>query len=260
MEYRQRLACVEKLLHPRVAIVAHDANGLIAICKGHGVLSHPNGIGVDRSAIFPFPYNSGKRCYQSPEGPIFLLNRLDSCTSGLMLITENGTLAAAIRDCFLHRQVKKIYHAFSFGHGSFHRQHWSDRLARRRENDMLRIGIGRQLAAETDAVLLKAFPSAMGQISLLQLLPITGRTHQLRFQCAGRRLPIIGDRIYGDFKKNRAASQLGLKNMQLHASHIQLEYIFNGRPQKFSANAPDLEKFLANGFSLKDKAAEKMCI
>ena len=40
-------------------------------------------------------------------------------------------------------------------------------------------------------------------MALVELRPTTGRTHQLRIQCANRGIPIVGDRIYGDFQKNR---------------------------------------------------------
>ena len=37
----------------------------------------------------------------------------------------------------------------------------------------------------------------------MRLEPRTGRSHQLRVQCAKRRLPIVGDQTYGDFGLNR---------------------------------------------------------
>ena len=42
-----------------------------------------------------------------------------------------------------------------------------------------------------------------GAFALLELQPKTGRTHQLRIQCANRGFPIVGDQTYGDFQKNR---------------------------------------------------------
>jgi 23S rRNA-/tRNA-specific pseudouridylate synthase len=238
------LRSISARLHPRVAVVSQDANGLIALAKGRGVLSHPNGPRVNRSAILSLPYDGTGRCYRSEDGPVFLLNRLDSCTAGLLLITGDRRVATAVRHSFRRRRVKKIYHAFVFGRGNFHRRRWSDSLSRRRERDVLRVGAGGPLTAETDAFFLETFPSPAGPISLLRLMPITGRTHQLRFQCALHRLPIVGDRSYGDFPKNRALRGRGGDILQLHASEISLEYALDGRSENFSAAAPDLGEFL----------------
>ena len=64
-----------------------------------------------------------------------------------------------------------------------------------------------------------------GAMSLLELEPTTGRTHQLRIQCSQRNLPIVGDRTYGDFEKNRlfekSTTQQG---MFLHAERVRVPF------------------------------------
>jgi len=64
-----------------------------------------------------------------------------------------------------------------------------------------------------------------GAMSLLQLEPKTGRTHQLRIQCSQRNLPIVGDRTYGDFEKNRLfAKGTGQEGMFLHAERVKVPF------------------------------------
>jgi len=55
-------------------------------------------------------------------------------------------------------------------------------------------------------------------MALLELRPTTGRTHQLRIQCANRGVPIVGDRTYGEFKKNR---ELKDQSLRLHSESIE---------------------------------------
>jgi 23S rRNA-/tRNA-specific pseudouridylate synthase len=77
------------------------------------------------------------------------------------------------------------------------------------------------------------------RVSLIRLEPQTGRSHQLRVQCAKRGLPIVGDQTYGNFGANRAfVKGGGLKRMFLHSQAISLEYQFGGRALAFSAEAP----------------------
>ena len=47
--------------------------------------------------------------------------------------------------------------------------------------------------------------SASGKMNLelLELGAVTGKTHQLRVQCMVRKVPIVGDKTYGDFATNR---------------------------------------------------------
>ena len=67
------------------------------------------------------------------------------------------------------------------------------------------------------------FQGRAGPMALLELQPKTGRTHQLRIQCANRGLPIVGDRTYGDFQKNKEWGKGGTaERLCLHAKTISL--------------------------------------
>src|ERR1035437_10224593 len=77
------------------------------------------------------------------------------------------------------------------------------------------------------------------RVSLLRLEPHTGRSHQLRVQCAKRHLPIVGDQTYGNFPRNREFSKAaGTKRMFLHSLETSFDYEFNGRHHTFTAKAP----------------------
>jgi tRNA pseudouridine65 synthase len=85
------------------------------------------------------------------------------------------------------------------------------------------------------------------RVSLIRLEPRTGRSHQLRVQCAKRGLPIVGDRTYGDFAANRGfAKRGGPRRLFLHALEIGFEYKLGGREYAFSAEAPLPAEFSAS--------------
>jgi 23S rRNA-/tRNA-specific pseudouridylate synthase len=78
------------------------------------------------------------------------------------------------------------------------------------------------------------------ELTLLKLEPVTGRTHQLRVQCAWHRHPIVGDGTYGDFAFNRAfAKSTGEKRLFLHAAAVRLPGL------DFAAESPLPEEFRA---------------
>jgi 23S rRNA-/tRNA-specific pseudouridylate synthase len=82
-------------------------------------------------------------------------------------------------------------------------------------------------------------------MALIELVPRTGRSHQLRVQCAHRHLPIVGDATYGNFTANRAlAKATGVKRLCLHSHSTRFDYEHAGRVVKFSATAPTPAEFL----------------
>jgi len=126
------------------------------------------------------------------------------------------------------------------------RDHWVDRMNVAASKGSVRAGAAGHLQAETDVRRLRLLPGPPA-LSLLELTPRTGRTHQLRFQCGKRRLPIVGDQTYGNFQWNRDfAKRTGSKRLFLHSSAVRIDYEFNGRGQAFDASSPlppDFERF-----------------
>ena len=97
-----------------VQIAALDENGLIAVDKPAGILSHPNRKGDASGCLLNLPYDEELQAFKLGRGSdaeelVYLLNRLDSATSGLLLMTVNERLRDLIRDAFKKRRVRKVY-------------------------------------------------------------------------------------------------------------------------------------------------------
>lgn len=212
-----------------VKVLACDANGLLAIEKPAGVLSHPNKKGDRAKAILDTLYDEKRQAYVvlDTEGAeavcVFLLNRLDSATSGIVLLCLAEATASAVLKAFEGKTVKKTYQALVFGSPRGGPQLWQDRISVRKEQGGLRASTGGGVSAETRLAKVEAIPG-MPLMSRLTLLPVTGRTHQLRIQTSKRYVPIVGDRTYGDFQKNKLAARKGLKRLCLHCAGTELDY------------------------------------
>jgi 23S rRNA pseudouridine955/2504/2580 synthase len=168
-----------------------------------------------------------------------LLNRLDGATSGVILTAASAELARAIKGQFAQKKVRKIYDALVFGKPAEKFQMWRDLLAVQKTGGMVRTSAARgHVPANTQMQFLRSTQGAFAT-TLLRLEPHTGRSHQLRVQCAKRRLPIVGDQTYGDFALNRTfAKATGLKRLFLHSLETSFSYEFGGRAQEFRATAP----------------------
>ncbi|MDR2663987.1 MAG: RNA pseudouridine synthase [Puniceicoccales bacterium] len=242
----EREALLRSLLRGGAEIVAVDGNGLVAIGKPAGLLSHPNGPDVSgRRTPIAAPYDPVERAYRPPGGPpIYLLNRLDSATAGLLLLALEQPVARAVRESFRRCTVRKVYWAFAFAGRRLVKELWIDRLKKARDGERLRAAAGDR-EARTEVFLREMRSIGEFSLALLELRPITGRTHQLRYQCGRRQFPIVGDRTYGDFPLNRrAAEELSVRTLQLHSAEISLTYEVDGVSHGFSARSPALEDFL----------------
>jgi 23S rRNA-/tRNA-specific pseudouridylate synthase len=227
-----------------VTVVACDGNGLAALAKPEGVLSHPNGPRDLARSLVLAPYDKAAECFEWTDAAgevrrVWLINRLDSATSGLILAATDGAVAREIRSQFQRRRVRKVYQALVFGKPRQETETWKDVLTVTKAGGRIRTAAaGGGLPAECRMTLVRPGSGPI-RMSLIRLEPQTGRSHQLRVQCAKRGLPIVGDQTYGNFGANRAfVKGGGPKRMFLHSQAVSLEYQFGGRGHAFSAQAP----------------------
>lgn len=259
-----------------VRVLVADARGIVAFEKPAGIMTHPNaaGLAAARNALLVADYSLKNECYscRTKTGEIqkiFIVNRLDSPTSGIVLGARNEKLALAMRRAFRDGFVRKIYNAVVVGKPEKNAGIWKNFLRRVRGKDgSLRVEECREttrdaLFAETHfSVIRTGTLAGTGKNggkplagTFLRLEPKTGRTHQLRVQCALRKIPILGDKNYGNASVNRQplcaensvenavlGRTLGFR-LFLHAAEIELQFDFNGEKCRFSAISPLPESF-----------------
>ena len=220
----------------------HDA-GLVALEKPPRVLSHPNVEADRRRSLLNASWSKDRERYLWKVGDkshrFYLLHRLDSATSGVILGCINPNLARELKGQFAKRRVSKRYQAIVFGRARENDPEWKDLLRKRRIGRSVRTNPrnSRGAPAETHVKVLK-IKSSFPKLSLLSLYPRTGRTHQLRVQSAKRKLPIVGDSTYGDFASNRQV-QKAIKSQRLflHASSIRIKWEWKDQRHEFTAES-----------------------
>ncbi|HQU08414.1 MAG: hypothetical protein B7X06_00250 [Verrucomicrobia bacterium 21-51-4] len=217
-------------LGPGVRLLAVHPAGLVALEKPEGVLSHPNTQPDQAQSLIRASYDEAKRLFSwrdSVNGAArccTLLHRLDSATSGLVLVAIDAQIAQWVLKAWELGKVKKIYAALVKGRPRAIPTVWVDSLEKSRSGQgRLRVVAGGRAQAKTTFKWIRSDNNRLG-LSLLELNPLTGRTHQLRVQCALHGCPIVGDRTYGDFDFNRRMAQAtGFKRLALHAQRLELE-------------------------------------
>ena len=183
------LADREKLLS-QLHIIYND-DELAVVSKPAGMLSVP---GKDD---LPNVQDAIKCAIPSAKGPL-IVHRLDMDTSGLMLVALTEEKYHELQNLFLHRRIHKVYHALLEREMPIGEEGDISLPLRPDFDDRPRQMVDK-VHGKPAQTHYRVLDNKEGH-ALLELSPITGRTHQLRVHCAhpqGLNNPIVGDRLYG---------------------------------------------------------------
>jgi len=226
--------------------ILFEDTDLLVINKPEGVLSHPNPGAKSPASAFEGPYDLAERRFQTPQGPVWLIHRLDQDTSGVLLAVKNKKSLTACRNAFEERKVKKHYIALVSRRPMPAHGIWRDTLMEKRSGGGVRSAIN--YAGKPNAFLnykmKEYFPKF--NLSLMEFDLLTGKTHQIRVQSAYRGHPVTGDRIYGNFTLNKELkAALDLHRMFLHAWRLAFPHPASGKLLTVESPLPeDLEHCL----------------
>ncbi len=215
-----------------LCILYEDAH-LLAVRKPAGMLIHPShcqNTGTLANRVLGYYKKTGQNAAFHP------VTRLDRDTFGLVLIAKNSHAHGKLQETGL----QKIYRALVFGDppdaGTIDAP-----IARRPLPSLLRYVDESGKPSQTEFRVLRRYPGC----ALLELRPLTGRTHQLRVHCAYMGFPILGDPQYAS-EASKAFSQ-GIPHQLLQAFALEFAHPVTGLPMALSLKQDDLAPFLPAG-------------
>lgn len=194
--------------------VIYEDDHLIAVDKPAGFHSHAP---QDKSIRISRDWDGLFILERQFQQKLYLVNRLDRATSGILLLAKEAQICAEMKKQFHSHSVQKNY--FCLVRGKWNGTGMIDEPLKRTNDSMAE--------AKTQVEIISQIKSPIEEdkiLSLVRASPITGRFHQIRRHLAHKGLPIIGDKQHGDKKLNRAfAQKTSLQRMYLRC--MKMEFI-----------------------------------
>jgi len=185
-------------------------------------------------------------------------NRLDKNTSGIVLIAKDKIMSARLNDMMRRGEIKKTYIAILNGNiNNLINTNLTDingvaeydadkKIGRiiapiRREHDSI---IKRVCAkdgdySETEFKVLKSVGDGaldVPQISVLEVYPVTGRTHQIRLHFYTVGFPLLGEDLYRENNKN---NEYPINRHLLHAYSLEFNHPENNEKMNIKCELPE---------------------
>lgn len=206
---------------------------IIVINKPPGLVVHP-GAGVTKGTLvnallYHFP---GIEMIGHPERP-GIVHRLDKETSGIMVVARSRKAYSELKRQFKAREVEKIYLGLVWGQIQT-MEGKIDWAIGRHPKHRQRISIRTKKPRE--ALTYYSVKKILKNFTLLEIKPVTGRTHQIRVHFAAAGHPIVGDSRYGGRDKAKKYTRLFLHAWHLvfaHPATKTLAEFFAPVPQEF---------------------------
>ena len=211
----------KKFEKEKLDILYLDDN-VIVINKPAGILTHAKGVDSDEFTVADFfkRYST----YALDTNRAGIVHRLDRDTSGVIIGARNNETANLLKKQFAKRLTKKTYIAITTSIPKLEKARIDLPIARNPKKPATFKVSSNGKVAITDYKVLKTNEN----YALIELMPKTGRTHQLRVHLNYINCPILGDKIYGTKKADR---------MYLHAEKLEITIPNKGR-MTFEAKLP----------------------
>ena len=217
--------------------ILHEDSDLIVINKSAERVVHPGAGNPQDTLVNAILHHCKDLSGIGGELRPGIVHRLDKGTSGVLVIAKNDMTHRSLTEQFQDRSIKKKYLAFVWGSPESKEGVMNSPLGR---NPVRRKIISVDAPHSREALTRYRVLKSWGTVSLLELKPETGRTHQIRVHLTELGHPVVGDPIYGRSHKRMQALPKKLqdevkqfKYQLLHAASLTIRHPGTGEGMVF---------------------------
>ena len=197
--------------------ISFEDEDVAVVNKPAGMVVHPGAGNYQGTLVNSLLFHCSSLSSVNPQRP-GIVHRLDKDTSGLIVVAKNNLSHHHLSRQFAEHSILRQYVALVKGKVEFNEDVIELPIGRHpRQREKMSVNFfSKHRYAKTRYRVIKRKP----QISLLELTPFTGRTHQLRVHMSFIGHPILGDKKYG---RNTNFRRLALHAYRLGFIHPRLE-------------------------------------
>ncbi len=223
-------------------IIYEDKDALV-INKPAGLLTHTIKAHPDNKTLVAWlvkKYPSIKKVGDEPTLRPGIVHRLDKETSGVMIVAKNQKSFEFLKGQFRAHKVRKTYLALVWGQFEMRSGIIEKPIGIKSGTLKRTVKIDESTKMVKAAKTIYRVKKEIGPYSLMEVEPLTGRTHQIRVHLAALHHPVVGDKLYSQRERPK-----GLRRLFLHALELEIT-LPNGARKKFTTALPkdlDLAQF-----------------
>ncbi len=212
--------------------VLYEDNHLLAVCKPAGLLVQGDRSGDETLLDVAGAYLKEK--YDKP-GRVYvgLVHRLDRNASGVVLLARTSKAAGRLSRQFRDGMVKKVYQAVMAGRPGREEGELKSWLAAKGDARGVTRSANEPFDGARESLLRYHVLKFRNGWSLVEVLPVTGRRHQIRVQFSLAGHPLLGDVKYG------SGHRLADHRIALHAVSLGIAHPVGGEPLILTAPIPE---------------------
>jgi len=210
-----RVAQENELPSPKLNKIAELESCIVYEDDALLILNKPAGLAVHGGSGLAFGAIEALRSLRPESRYLELVHRLDRSTSGCLLIAKKRSMLRALHEQLRSKTMHKQYLALVKGAWDKKDRAVKEPLLKNAQNSIVKVS-SEGKASETRFKIMQRYQEA----TLVEAMPVTGRTHQIRVHTACKGHNIACDDRYGDDAFTNSMKKLGLNRLFLHALHI----------------------------------------
>ncbi|MDZ4196577.1 MAG: RNA pseudouridine synthase, partial [Candidatus Izemoplasmatales bacterium] len=196
--------------------ILYEDDRLLVVYKPFGLLSHPDKKLKEPDLLTTLRSLRPKLAHVD----IQVVTRLDFNTDGIVLISKNKAIQHLLQMANEEDNIKKYYQCVVVGYLPKSEDLLTGYLLKDEQSAVVRISPTELPNTQIIQTGYKVLKEANG-LSWIEVLLLTGRTHQIRAHFASIGHPLAGDPLYGNIVKNK---QLGLKSQALSMTKLVFNF------------------------------------
>ena len=232
-----RLAAGDKVRVPPIKVATREnvevsqnlsqllENSVVYEDKHWLVVNKPGELAVHGGSGLSLGLIEALRKLRPEEKFLELCHRIDKATSGCVVLARRRSALKVFHQCLREKKLQKHYLVMVVGR-------WS------KANDAVNLPLQKNTLSSGERMV-RVDPEGKRSVTrfnirerlkgytLMEAMPITGRTHQIRVHCQAMGHAIVGDKKYGNKEINKRVASEGCNGLFLHAHAIELPRVNN---------------------------------